>query len=159
MWMNVNSTTVGASTLVSTPWEATSAAAKKASSSVTTSTHASTALWVSVQHTQTQPMHVTAPSTGYWGGHISLKCIKDLQGVTFLIVHCQSWVYSCKCLYLLVCANSIKPYATNSTTVSYKSKIDGTMRGDILKLASISQLLSRAATRCGKRMSVSQRTK
>lgn len=49
MWMNASSTTVAANTLVSTPWAATNAAAKRASSSATTSTHASTALWVSAQ--------------------------------------------------------------------------------------------------------------
>lgn len=52
MWMNANWTMADASTLVSTPWAATSAAAKRASSSATTSTHASTALWVSVQRAQ-----------------------------------------------------------------------------------------------------------
>lgn len=45
MWMNVGSTTVGASTLVSTPWAATNAAVKMDSSSVTTSTPVSTAPW------------------------------------------------------------------------------------------------------------------
>lgn len=48
MWMNASSTMEGANTLVLTPWAATSAAAKRASSSATTSTHASTALLVSV---------------------------------------------------------------------------------------------------------------
>lgn len=44
-WMNASSTMVGASTHVSTPWAAMNAAAKRASSSATTSTHVSTALW------------------------------------------------------------------------------------------------------------------
>lgn len=45
MWMNVSSTMVGASTLVSTPWAAMNAAVKMDFSSVTTNTPASTALW------------------------------------------------------------------------------------------------------------------
>lgn len=52
MWMNASSTTVGASTLVSTQWAATSAAAKRASSSATTSTRAFTALLVSICNTK-----------------------------------------------------------------------------------------------------------
>lgn len=47
MWMSASSTTAAASTRASTPWAATSVAARRASSSVTTSTRASTALWVS----------------------------------------------------------------------------------------------------------------
>lgn len=49
MWMNASSTMVGASTHVSTPWAAMSVAAKRASSSATTSTRASIAQWVSSQ--------------------------------------------------------------------------------------------------------------
>lgn len=55
MWMNACSTMVGASTLVSTLWAATSAAAKRASSSAITSTRASTAPLVSLHREQCVP--------------------------------------------------------------------------------------------------------
>lgn len=60
---------------------------------------------------------------------------------------------------MLVFANSVMPYEANSTTFSYKSEIDGTMRADSFKLAPVSELLSAAAACCGKRISVSRRTK
>lgn len=58
---------------------------------------------------------------------------------------------------MLVSANSIKPlkktenYVANSPIFTYKSKNDGTMRGDRFKLAPVTELLSAAATRCGKK--------
>lgn len=48
---------------------------------------------------------------------------------------------------------------TNSLNLTYKSEIDGTKRGDRSKLTPVMELLFAAATCCGKRISVSQRTK
>lgn len=78
--------------------------------------------------------------------------------VCFEFICILSFIYLV-CLCMLVCANSIAPYVANPTTFSYKSKIDGTMRADSFKLAPVSELLSAAATCCGKRISVSRRTK
>lgn len=74
MWMNASSIMVGASTLVSTQWAATSAAAKRASSSATTSTHASTALWVSMQNT-----------------HFTKKCVCGCTHVLIVLNYEKKW--------------------------------------------------------------------
>ncbi len=66
---------------------------------------------------------------------------------------------------MLVSANCIElsekkqNNAANSPIFTYKSRIGGTMRGDRFKLTPVTELLSAAATCCGKRISVSRRTK
>lgn len=47
----------------------------------------------------------------------------------------------------------------NSPIFTYKSKPGGTMRPDRFKLTPVTELLSSAATRCGKRIPESRRTK
>lgn len=50
-------------------------------------------------------------------------------------------------------------HVTNCPVFTYKSKSDGTMRGDGFELTPVTELLSAAATCCGKSIPVSLRTK
>lgn len=119
-----------------------------------TSTRASTAQSVSVQHTHTHlSQHRSTPPYFYFV-KTELRCtIICFQASVFCVVVIFL-------IFFLICVKKKKKrqrFWTNSPNLPYKPEIDGTKRGDRSKLTPVMELLFAAATCCGKRISVSLR--
>lgn len=115
-------------------------------------------------------------SVGEWSAHaavsaplgVTTQMLCTWKKTKFLILSFSrtdlNVFYNVVCVFLnaVICwlfSSGCKTQIIKFSMSTYKTEIDGTLRGDRFKLAPVTELLSAAATCCGKRISVSRRTK